>query len=51
MYIQKTDSEVNYIAQTDADVADIPVAELGATIYVVNGGKLYMSDGVSWVEQ
>ena len=51
MWVQKGDSSIEYYAQNDSDVADIPVAEMGATIYVINGGKLYMSDGVSWVEQ
>lgn len=51
MVKQTNDSQITYYCSTEDEVATIPVAEIGATVYVVNGGILYMSDGTSWVEQ
>lgn len=49
--IKQGETDVNYIVDSDSEVANVPVGEIGATIYVVNEQKVYMSNGTSWVEQ
>jgi len=33
------------------EVQSIPVGEIGDTVYVVNTGEVYMSNGTIWQEQ
>lgn len=34
-----------------SEVQNVPVGDIGDTVYVVNTGEVYMSNGTAWQEQ